>query len=161
MSNTTFKSVKSVTEQFSDLNVSGDAVIHERLFVKDLIATIILDGQEIMSKTFPFTLIQANEQSTGFVVDSSNNVEIVAAEITHDGSANNTGKVDLGVSGNTIFTGAPAGTHRVSGVYSQQLGSSGSVLTRSLTAGDSLLIGANNSPQNNTIGSFTVYYYLG
>lgn len=154
MSNTTFKSVKSVTEQFSDLNVSGDAVIHERLFTKDLVATNVVHapaGKVIKEKLLVVTLNGLNEVTPTWTHAA---LKIVAAEIT--GTV--TGVIDVGITsaGTQIFDGAspPA---RVSSVFSQSLGESGSPLTVSLPENAGLYI----NPSDSSTVDITVklYYY--
>lgn len=167
MSNTTFKSVKSVDEHFSDLNVSGNAVVHERLYVKDLVATNVLNvpaGKQIVPKEFDITLNGTTATSSNVVVDTANNVNIIAAEITHNGSVTvSTSTVNVGTaaaSATNIFNGAPAGTHRVSSAYSQILGSSGSASPLQLSANSSLYLVGANGASGNTVVKLTVYYYV-
>jgi len=132
MSNTTFKNVKSVDEHFSDLNVSGNAVVHERLFVKDLVATNVVHAgeNEIKDVSFDVTFNAGNAGNAGDDVQTTWThpaLEVVAAEVSLVSGTlgSTTVEVGSGATAKDIFNTAdpPA---RVSSVYSQALGESGS-----------------------------------
>ena len=144
MSNETFKNVKSVAEQFSDLSVTKDVTVHQRLHVKDLIATQVFnipEGKKIEWKTFDFTAPATTAADiSGASLDAVKTAHIVAAELTHDGGDDGSATVSIGKNANAtdIFAGAQAGTRRVSSAFSQQLGSTGSADPVELPAGDEL-----------------------
>lgn len=143
MSNETFKKVKSVAEQFSDLSVTKDVTVHQRLHVKDLIATQVFnipEGKKIEWKTFDFTAPATTVADiSGASLDADKTAHIVAAELTHDGAGGSaTVSIGKNASATDIFAGAQAGTRRVSSAFSQQLGSTGSADPVELPAGDKL-----------------------
>jgi len=161
-----FRSVKSVAEQLSDLTVTNDVTVRQRLYVKDLIATRVFnlpDGKTIQSKTFTFDAPHTTANViTGASLDATKDATIVAAEITHDGTVS----VDIGTGTGTtadatsIFAAVPSGTRRVSSAFSQTLGSSGSPVTATLTAGDELVAKASSGTSSVNDVELTVHYYL-
>ena len=154
MSNETFRNVRSVDEQFSDLNVSGNAVVHDRLLVKDLVASTILlvpAGKTLKTKELSGNLENARSKVVPWLHPP---LEIVAAELFSDASVNIS--VGSASAGTQIFNLASAPA-RVSSAYSQPLGSSGSPANVSLNQDVSLHIVANASSTD--IVTVKVYYY--
>jgi hypothetical protein len=164
MSNTTFKSVKSVAEPFSELAVTKDVTVHQRLYVKDLITTSVFNipgDKSIQSKSFTFTASGSfSGENTALKLDETSAVQIVAAEITHNGGTNTTSTVSVGTDSNhttNIFNAAPTGTNRVSSAFSQTLGSNGSAAPVTLADNTGLFVGATGDISGIKL---TVHYYI-
>jgi len=154
MSNETFKSVRSVDDQFSELNVSGNAVIHDRLLVNDLVATSIVHapvGKTLKQKELSGVLAGVVPVEVSWVHPA---LQIVAAELESDATV----QVSVGNAsgGRQIFNGASAPS-RVSSVYSQTLGSSGVPNKVSVAQNGSLWIAGSGASTDSV--SLKVYYY--
>ena len=155
MSNETFRNVRSVDEQFSDLNVSGNAVVHDRLLVKDLVASTILlvpAGKTLKTKELSGNLENARSKVVPWLHPP---LEIVAAELFSDASES-ISVYENGGNDGVIFQDALAPA-RVSSAYSQPLGSSGSPANVSLDQDVSLYIGTVDHITANV--NLKIYYY--
>lgn len=162
MSNSTFKNVKNVAEQLSDLAVTSDVTVHQRLYAKDLIATQVFnipDGKSVQSKVFSFSAPHAAAAAiSGASLDATKDAKIVAAELTHAGGIDTVDIGNAGASADNIFSAAPEGTRRVSSAFSQALGSNGSADPVSLGPGDELFAKASGAAGIACV--LTVHYYL-
>jgi len=159
MSNESFKSVKSVDEQFSELAVSGNAFVHKRLYVNDLVATQVVNappGKELKEHELEGTLNGTTSVTLAWAVHPV--LEIVAVELKAVGSVAGAINVGNAAGGAQLMSGAspPA---RVSSVYSQSLGSSGSSASVSITANGSLYIESDNVADTSVDVTVKVYYY--
>ena len=157
MSNESFKNVKSVDEQFSELAVSGNASVYKRLFVNDLVASQVVyapPGKELKEHELSGTLTGSTEVTLTWTHPA---LEIVAAELKADAAV--AGKLDLGkTAGGQEVMGVASPPARVSSVYSQALGSSGKPISVPLSANAPLFILSDND--GDTAGvTVKVYYY--
>jgi hypothetical protein len=155
MSNETFRNVKSIDEQLSDLKVSGRAVIHDSLFVKELVASNVVYapvGKTLKEVTLDATLNGTTEVTVAWVHPA---VRVVAAELSSETSAS----ISLGnaSSGTQLFALASSFPARVSSVYSQSLGSVGSPIEVPVAENDPLYMVADAAASEEV--KIKVYYY--
>lgn len=170
MSNETFRNVKSIDEQLSDLRRASSllsAVVRESLFVKDLGATSVLyapAGKTLKEVTLDATLNGTTDVEVPWTHPS---VRVVAAELSSDTSAS----ISLGtissyiddLNGNSatstqLFKLAASFPARVSSVYSQSLGSNGSPLEVPVAENGPLYVVADAAAATEDV-KIKVYYY--
>ena len=162
MSNDTFRNIKSI-EQVSELTVSGSAVIHDKFFVKDLVASNVVyapNGKMLKDKVFE---VEFTVEGAGANVVSPwkhPSLKVVASEVEVKSGDIGTETVSVGSTalGTDIFNAAtpPA---RVSSIYSQSLGTSGSPSNISFVEDGDMHARLSAAPTSNSVVQIRVLYY--
>jgi hypothetical protein len=174
MSNSTFKSVKNLTGVLSDLNVSGDAQIHDTLSASGISADIVVQlppGKTLRSVklTGPSGTYAASTALTkldGSAYTTPSIIKVVGAVLSSNGTTV-TGTSNLGDEDDpdSLFLGASSADVKV-GVYASSiataaLGDTGAAVTSvTIPLGKSIKLVSALNVTTLFVPSVTLYYYV-
>lgn len=175
MSNSTFKSVKNIVGSLSELNVSGDAQVHDTLSASGISADIMVQlppGKTLQSVklTGPSGKYDAADGTALTKMDgittytAPSEIKVVGAVLST--SVAPTQDINLGDTGATtsLFSGvttadALAGVY-VSSIAAADLGSGGAKVTSATVAKDDKILLTSATNTADFVPSVTLYYYV-
>ena len=174
MSNSTFKSVKNIVGSLSELNVSGDAQVHDTLSASGISADIMVQlppGKTLQSVkltgpsgTYDTLGGTALTKMDGIEYKAPSKIEVVGAVLSTSVAPTQT--INLGDTGTatSLFSGvvtadALAGVY-VSSIAAAGLGTGGAKVTSASVAKDDKILLDAGTNTANFVPSVTLYYYV-